>query len=214
MTAAPLEVKKAQRALFMRRLYDKSDGAAMEFITADTLTADMHLSESQEQELVDYLKQEGLIKSRGTGSPPLISITHRGVIEVEQSSERPELPTEHFPPVSAVLNVYGDVVGSNIAQASPQTTQTVTYTSEQRQDLMQALQQVRALLAQGLPDADDEQALRSDVQTIDAQLASSRPNSTIVHAAVGSIVNVLTVLTGDSQLAQAALEGLRPFLGV
>lgn len=213
MAARPLEVKKANRAVFMNRLYQYTDGNTTSIVPADALLGDMQLSQDQAENLVDYLRREGLIEIRSMGSPPPISITHQGVVEVEQSMQQPELPTEHFPPVATVLTIHGNVVGSNIAQASQQATQTLTYTIEQQQDLAQALEQVRALLDEGLPDTDDEQALRSDVQTIEAQLTSPRPNAAIVQAALSSVVAVLTVMTGDSQLAQAALEAVKPFLG-
>lgn len=213
MAATPLEVKKANRALFMSRLYDITDGHTLTAVDHDVLVAGMQLSEDQEQELVDYLLREALIEILGMGSPIPVTITHRGVVEVEQSMEQPELATEHFPPAATVLTIHGNVVGSNIAQASPHASQTLTYTAEQRQELTEALEQVRALLDVGLPSLDHEQILRSDVQTIEAQLTSPRPNAVIVRTALSSVVGVLTVLTGDSELAQAALEAVKPFLG-
>jgi hypothetical protein len=46
--------------------------------------------------IVDYLSAEGLVKQLSGNAPPLIQISHRGVVEVEESVINPSKPTEHF----------------------------------------------------------------------------------------------------------------------
>lgn len=208
--ATPLEEKKARRALFMRRLYDETDGYALARAVGRELVKDLELTEEQFRELEGYLIAEELVRSSDWGGG--ISITHRGVVEVEQSLQRPERPTEHFPPSTTVLQIFGPVTGSNIAQGSPHATQTLTYTAEEREALSMALQRAKALLGQGLLADEDEQVLRADLQTAEVQLASPRPSRATITMTIASMVNVLSVLSGDNQLVQAAIEGFRPFL--
>ncbi len=211
MGATPLEIKKSNEALFMRRLYEATDGDYLVSVDWDELTEGMNLSEEKTRILVRYLSQEGLIKSGGMGKS--VNITHPGVVEVRQSLENPNKATEHFPPAATILNIINSSVsGSSIAQASANVNQTAIYTGEQRQDLQTVLDQVRNVLDQNLLDAEDSQVVRADIQTVEAQIESPRPNDTIIQASLTSILNVLAAIGGDNQLIQAVVEALRPFL--
>jgi hypothetical protein len=140
-----------------------------------------------------------------------VNITHEGVLEVEQSRARPQQPTAHFPPESTVLQIFGHVTGSNIAQTSPGASQHASLKA-QREDLTSALELVRQVLGQELLDDQDERVLAAELGTAETQLASPRPNQAVIAAAVTSMVNVLMVVAGDNPMVQAAIEALRPFL--
>ena len=71
--------------------------------------------------LSNYLKQEGLLEYVALGG--IIAITHMGVLEVEQSREKPSQPTQHFP---ALNIIFGNVTNSQISQSSPGSHQTGT----------------------------------------------------------------------------------------
>ncbi len=210
MGATPLEIKKSNEALFMRRLYEATDGDYLVSVDWDELTEGMNLSEEKTWILVVYLMQEGLIESGGMGKR--VNITHAGVVEVRQSLENPNKATEHFPPAATINIINSSVSCSSIAQASANVNQTAIYTGEQRQDLQTVLDQVRNVLDQNLLDAEDSQVVRADIQTVEAQIESPRPNDTIIQASLTSILNVLAVMGGDNQLIQAVVEALRPFL--
>jgi hypothetical protein len=211
MSPIPLEMKKARRAPFMKQLYEITDGSATKFATVADCAADIDVSQQQADELRNYLVDEGLIKdhtAEGGWSAP-ISITHQGVVEVEQALEQPEQPTDHFPPAAYVVNIVNSTVtASPIAQASPSPTQTITYTGQQRQDLDEALRQIRELLDQDEFDEDDTACIRADLATIDVQLASSHPNWAAVQAVLNTLVAVLTVVTQ----AQSAVDIIRRLL--
>lgn len=64
---------------------------------------------SEVQSIVDYLAGEGLVESLADEAP-LVRITHRGVVEVEQSLMDPKQPTEHF--ALQVIQNFHSVVGS------------------------------------------------------------------------------------------------------
>jgi hypothetical protein len=211
MSAIPLEMKKARRALFMKQLYEITDGSATKFATVADCAADIDVSQQQADELRNYLVDEGLIKdhtAEGGWSAP-ISITHQGVVEVEQALEQPEQPTDHFPPAAHVVNIVNSTVtASPIAQASPSATQTITYTGQQRQDLEEALRQIRELLDRDVLDEDDTASVWAEVATIDTQLALLYPDWALVQKVLNALVAVLTVVTQ----AQPAVDIIRRLL--
>jgi negative regulator of replication initiation len=104
--------------------------------------------------------------------------------------------------------VNSTVTASPIAQASPIATQTITYTGQQRQDLEEALRQIRELLDQNELDEDDAASVRADVDTIDALLALPRPSWAAVQAVLSTLVAGLTVVTQ----AQPAVDIIRHLL--
>ena len=86
-----------------------------------------------DQELGDvctFLAGEGLIK-KGGGlwghyTPYTITITHKGIKEMEQSLQAPTEPTQHFPPAISVIHIEGSVIGSAIQSGSPSAQQEMT----------------------------------------------------------------------------------------
>ncbi len=209
--ATPLETKKARRALFTGRLYDATDSDTLARVSITELTGGMDLSPAQVRELVGYLVDEQLVKRSDMGGN--VSITHKGVVEVEQARSQPERPTEHFPPAAQVINIiHSTVTGSAVALGSAGATQTVSYTTEQRQDLAAVLQQIRGLLDRDVLDEDDAAVVRADVDAVEAQLASPRPNAAVVQALLGSLANVLSAVNDGRELVQTVQDALAPFL--
>ncbi len=87
--------RQEKRYRLLRHLYDATDGGLHASISLADLAAEAGLSDSEGDAALDYLAEEGLVEYEAFG--PMISITHRGVIEVEQSINQPEQSTEHFP---------------------------------------------------------------------------------------------------------------------
>ncbi len=122
--ATPLEEKKRRRLEFMQRLYQVTERRTLNVVSIDRLAAALGWSHTEAAAVVEYLSAEALIEP-GMGNQA--SITHDGVVEVEEALEDPSRPTEHFPAVNLVM-VQGSVVGSQI--------QAGTIGSEQQQEVL------------------------------------------------------------------------------
>ena len=85
--------KRAKRAGFMKRLYERSDGNTLEMFELEEFAEGLDFAESAAAATADYLEAEGLITYPTFGS---ISITHGGVVEVEAAMSDATRPTEHF----------------------------------------------------------------------------------------------------------------------
>lgn len=119
--ATPLEEKRRRRSAFMQRLYDRTDGQPLRRINFADIGREFGWSETDTRPIVDYLSAESLLEFAGLGGS--ISITHTGVVEMEQLLTTPQESTRHFPPVS-VVNVFGNVVASQIQSGTTGSHQT------------------------------------------------------------------------------------------
>src|SRR5215204_5698821 len=99
-----LEEKKIDRFNFLKNTYEKTTRGGLQMFDAAKIAEEMGLEKNEAELIVDYLEGEGLLKTHSDGWE-LISITHRGILEVEQALSEPSQPTEHFPPVINFINV-------------------------------------------------------------------------------------------------------------
>lgn len=108
--ATPLEEKKRRRLGFMERLYQRTDGDTMHIVQLSEVGTELGWSEEEASSVARYLGEEGLLRFPAKGS---VAMTHAGVIEMEAALENPQEPTVHFPALN-IVNVYGDVIGSQV----------------------------------------------------------------------------------------------------
>lgn len=94
-TAQRVLERQERRYRLLRHLYDVTDGGLHASVSSADLAAEAGLSDDEADTTLDYLVEEGLAEYEAFG--PMVSITHRGVVEVEQSINQPEQPTPHFP---------------------------------------------------------------------------------------------------------------------
>lgn len=135
-----IESKRAERAAFMRALYNLTDGHEQELALASDVFAAAKLpipSDGGVRGLLTYLEGESLINVHwtiGTSNPHLM-IRHLGVTEIERLLAAPDAATEHFPPVSQVnVFVQGNMHNSNIAAGSSHVNQKVSVTGPEAID--------------------------------------------------------------------------------
>ncbi len=114
--ATPLEEKKRRRLSFVERLHRQTDGDTMAMVEISEVGAGLGWSEEETRSVARYLCEEGLLKFPAKG---VVAMTHAGVVEMEAALGNPQAPTVHFPALN-VVNVYGNVTGSQI-QAGTET---------------------------------------------------------------------------------------------
>ncbi len=200
-----LQEKRERRLQFMNQLYDLTDGSSEPIVDMFDLGLKLGWDRSAVGSVAEYLEGEGLIKYMELGGG--ISITHQGVVEVEEALGRPDRPTEHFPPAGNVIHI-GSMVGSQIVQGSPEATVNSHIIDASVQG--PALDLVRELRETVLPDLiledDDRSELAVELQTAELQLALPKPKARRVQEALGRVAEILTtasVVGGSTvQLAQ------------
>lgn len=189
------------RLLFMRHLYTVTQGQRLDARPANGLGSELGWTPEETDPITDYLSNEGLIEFAGGGDGGQVAITHLGIQEVEHSLASPESPTEHFPAASSIMVVQGDVLNSQV--------QVGTVASHQVQHLsndeIRAIQAFIERLDTDLPGLGltHEQAsdVRADIDTVRAQLGSSKPKRGILRESLVTLRSVAQGVAGNAAFA-------------
>jgi hypothetical protein len=189
-----VEDKKKQRLQFLHELYRLTNGNENASANMYEIGKIYNFDNETTQICVQYLEGEGLVKSQALGGRigGLIAITHLGVKEVEQALSNPQSSTKYFPPASAVhiINVQ-TMTNSQIIQDSPHSKQTIDMDENKIEDIKEVIKSIRKSFDQfDLPKAQKSE-LQSDIQTIEAQVSSSKPKHQMINECLKSIANVL-----------------------
>ena len=112
-----LAKKKAQRYLYLKRLYDLADGDTFPIFGFAEIGNQLGWDEVTTDKVINYLRDEGLIRFVTFGT---VSITHAGVKQIENAADHPDQPTRYFPASSLIIisasgdiTIGGDVIGQN-----------------------------------------------------------------------------------------------------
>lgn len=130
-TAQRIQERQAHRYRLLRQLYDKVDGVIGVSVPFSELSEDAGLNENDADAALDYLSQEGLVSLDSFG--PMVSITHQGIVEVEQSINKPERSTEHFS--NQIIQHFYGAVGA--VQNAPHSTANVAQGSVEDEEMFQ-----------------------------------------------------------------------------
>jgi hypothetical protein len=211
--STPLEEKRRRRLLFIRKLYEVTDGSRFARANMLELGAELGWDPSEVQNVVEYLEGEGLLEYVTLGGG--ITITHLGVLEVEQTLSDPESPTEHFPAAVNVIHIE-QMYGSQIQQGTIDSTLEARFLSQDDSESVHALlASLRADLADIVLEEDDRSELEAELGTAELQLQSSRPKLTTIRASLGRIGELLTkatVVSGSSVQLAAHINRLHEIL--
>lgn len=184
-----VDEKRKLRFQFMKALYDATDGSRTVIVNMFELGAALGWDRDRVSNVVEYLEGEGLLEHRTLGGG--ISIAHSGVLEVERAVTEPTLPTEHFPPLSVIY--VGTMIGSQISQGSPGSSQTLEVSRGASLDEVAAL--LRELKEIVLPAADfseqDRSEFEAELGTVEQQIRSSRPKRTFIRASLTRLAEML-----------------------
>lgn len=193
--------KKALRLRLMDRIYELANGATFEVVDPFAALGDGNVSRQDIFATADYLVQEGLLDWEGR----LVSLTHRGVLEVEQAIDEPDQPTQHFPPMNVAI--IGRFQGA-FQQGTTNSQQTVA--------IGLGMQAVRAWVdtyraaADGLAFGDgDRQRADDALDAIDSELTKANPDPARIRLFGNLLLGF--VLSMVSNAATAAILGQSPF---
>ena len=110
-----LEKQKTLRDLYLKRLYELSDGSALRYFAAAEIGRELGWDDDTSDKVTAYLKNEGLVNFPAVGR---VSITHKGVKRVEKTLNRSKRVTRTASQRGFItlmaegdITVGGDVVG-------------------------------------------------------------------------------------------------------
>ncbi|MBC8377191.1 MAG: hypothetical protein H8E26_14195 [FCB group bacterium] len=180
--------KQANRALFIHRLYELTDGDTDNLQDLVEIGSSLGFTSDESYRIVQYLDSEGLVEELTVGGG--IVITHQGVKEMENSIQKPDTPTEHFEPYNMIVN-YGTIINSQIQQGTDNSSISTQSSDANLSDLSPILDEILELLKTGDIQEDRADELRSDIDTLAAQIASPKPKLNIVKLSLQSLNNIV-----------------------
>ena len=189
-----LNQKKKNRFRFLETLYDSTNGSTQAIRHMRDIGRDLQFSPDETSQIVEYLRGERLIKSLTRDGA--ISLTHEGVLEIEQARDNPTQPTHHFPPIN-IINI-GSMNNYTLQQGSSHST--INFTAESSNaaslsDILQLLKEIQNTL--DLPPT-ERQELQCELQTLESQHQSPQPKSGIITESLKSVKTILETVMGNA----------------
>jgi hypothetical protein len=154
-----------------------------------------------------YLKQKDLINTHGaSGATGPASVNHKGIDAIEDAKNHPDKPSPGFGSVTYNTIHIQHMHGGGIAQAGAHSTQhqTITYNSQDLDDLRQAIDILENRIDELNLDAAAKRKALAQVGTLKAQL-SDEPNPIIIKEAGRTLRNITEGAIGGL-LSAAAID--------
>lgn len=203
-----IEDMKKKRFQFLHKLYKMTGGDESKGILIHRVGEELELDKSLAWQIARFLSGAWLIKIETTDG--VIKLTHQGILEVEEALSKPDKPTEYFPPVN-IIRVGGNMVGSQIQQASPGARQTATISANKLEELKEVVESLKTSLHNLGLEPQQKSDLQAEMQTMEAQMTSSKPKRAVITASLSCIRDILAGATG-SLIAYELLNKVAPLL--
>lgn len=197
--------KKELRYLFLQQLYELTDGSEIKRIEKDEIAKRFSISPQEAHDIWQYLKGENLASPVNM----VVSITHRGIMEIESSLSEPDEPTHYFPPLN-IITVH-QMHGSVIQQGNVNSTQSAQLTNTNKGKISDFLGELNSALPHLSLSGEANSEMSADIATIAAQIGSERPKTGIIKESLLSIQRVLEG-AGGAIVAQQLLLHIPPLL--
>jgi len=193
-----MEIQK-KRFDFLNTLYDESGADRFRLFPREYIGQKIGLDPREAENIIDYLGNEELVDT----TRDTVSISQYGIKEVEAARNRPEKQTDHFP--ANIINI-GTMIDSQILQASPGAMQVSVITAQDRSTIEEAISLLKEHMDELKLPPEQERDVRADMETIEAQMKSSKPKWTVIKESATSSKEILQTVAAVSTAAQSALQ--------
>jgi len=182
-----------KRFQFLKKLYEVTKADESIFVNPSDLGAELGINGSEIDRICDYLHSEGLI---GFDILDSTCIKHKGIVEVEDALSKPDEPTSYFPPVSYIIQVE-QMIGSQIQQGTNQSSQVLDYNNNDTETILKIITDLKSQLPEFKLDVQTQAEVESDITTIETQIKSPHPKSTVIKECLMSLRTVLEGIAGN-----------------
>jgi hypothetical protein len=192
--------KQEKRYRVLRAIYELSDGVKTRMQTAH-LEEIVLLPDYEINDILEYLDDEGLV-TLPDDQNATVMITHRGIIEIEQSITSPNKATDHFM-VPVIQNFYSQV-GSvqNAPHSTSQVTQSIGASSE---EVLALIEELRKSF-KGLPSDKRREAIEL-ADGLESEVKDSHPSKARMKAYLEAL-GAFASNTGANILGAIAAKSL------
>jgi hypothetical protein len=195
-----IQEKQRRRYQMLHKLWEAVGGK--EYAEADFfgIAREMGLSEDEANEIYGYFTSEGLFGNRGVDGG--VSLSHRAIVEIEQSITQPNRGTEHFP--STVIQNFNAPVGS-VQTGSHSVAHVTQNFGSSASEVVNLIRELRQNL-QALPPDERQEAIEV-VDALEEEVQSPTPRKGRIKAFLGQL-GTFTANTASSVLADTIAKSL------
>lgn len=207
---ATIEEKNLMRLKFLNALFDQVDGSKNSVADGWPIAKSVGIENQQDAvDVFQYLVDEGLTKPGGMGAHYRLS--HLGIKEIETARKHPEQPTSHFPSYQTI-NV--NATNSQVVIGSSRVDQTMTFSETDIGALQKFVHELQNKFDDLHLSSDQQSDLQEQITTLQSQLKTNTPRSSIVTAVASEIKVILQSAAGSaaSSFLLAELTKLLPHL--
>jgi DNA-binding transcriptional regulator YhcF (GntR family) len=191
-----LDEKKKERFLFLKQIYEQKTKPGLQLFELNKIAVEAGIDLKDAYLIAEYLEGENLIEILD-GNSIIITITHKGMVEVERAISKPEKATDYFPPVVNILNVQ-QMHNSQIMQGSNESSQTFNLSSQNKDSLNKFIELFEQKFQElQFKSEDDKNEAIVEVQTIKTQLTSPRPKELVIQESKKTLRNILEGMSGS-----------------
>ena len=194
-----VDLAKLQKIRFriLQYFYQKSEADIRHYIDWEILLEDLakidpELNATEIKKAYTYLVGEGLVEGKTIG---FVGITHYGIKEYENAMQHPEEQTTYFPPFNVLYVEHME--HSQIQQGTIQSSQIVNISNDVKHDIEIFIDILNKRLEELGLEKRDETEIKADISTIEAQINSSRPKTSILKESLSSIKRILEGAAGS-----------------
>jgi hypothetical protein len=191
-----IEQRKDVRFHFLSLLYKLTGGKEFKFLDYKVVGTQLGLDERASFKIAQYLAEEGLLRFRSESG--LLTITHGGITEVQDSLSSLGETSFHFASPEVAATVQDDV--QQVPAPSVAATWISGFSVAQTAELREIIRLVRASMGGLNLQRQEEENMDADIRTIEAQLSSSRPRKTILVEALDSMRGILESATDGAPM--------------
>lgn len=175
---ADIQLRLVQRYGILRGFYKRTNANPLKALLGDDIekiASEAGVSLAAANDAMRRLIDDKLIDYRG---PQIWGITHKGVVEYEESRKLPVAGTEHFPPSIIQIAVYGGSVGA--IQGAGSTANVQQQINAPPVEVAKAFATLRDALAE-VPGADREE-VSDALAGLEEQATAEKPKAGLVRS--------------------------------
>ncbi len=188
-----IKQKKEARFNFLNKLYEITNGDSSYMMNMWELGNELCLDRELTSNIVDYLIGESLIEERALGGG--ISITHEGIVEIEELHDNPDVSSEHFPAINMIH--IENMTNSAIQQGVSNTTQSVVFTDNNKNDLKILIEELSKIKDRLFSDINQTEEFNAELNTLQSQVQSPKPKKLIISESLKTIRNLIEGVAGN-----------------
>jgi hypothetical protein len=197
-----IQDKQKKRYEMLLKLWEATGGRELVEVSFSELAQQVGLSDEEAMEIYVYFMEEHLFGYRGVYDDRRVTLSHKAVVEVEQSIAHPDKGTEHFS--STVIQNFNAPVGS--VHTGPHSTSYVNQNfGANVSEVLSLIRELRDTF-QSLPPEQKVEALEV-IDALEEEVQSPTPRMGRIKAFLGQIGS-FTANTASNVIATAIAKSL------